>query len=170
MTQWRTVTYTAAETRALGAALAAAVAGDRAAGLLILLQGPLGAGKTTFVQGLARGLGVDEPIVSPSFTLVHEHALPAEKRRLVHMDCYRLADPAEALDLGLADYLGSEDLILIEWPERAGAILEREALAVELDYRDGEDGRTITFRARGARAEQALAVLAAGAVPLGGAA
>lgn len=158
MTILRYRTTDADETRAVGAALAQA----HTDGLVILLQGPLGAGKTTFAQGLALGLGIREPVVSPTFTLVREYTPPQETPRLIHMDFYRLSQPEEAADLGLADYLAADDLVVIEWPERAEAVLPAEVLLVTLAYGREPDTRSITLTARGPQAEQAVHALAAG--------
>jgi tRNA threonylcarbamoyladenosine biosynthesis protein TsaE len=86
---------------------------------IVALEGPLGAGKTTFAQALARGLGVTEPATSPTYALVHRY----EGRRgpVFHLDCYRLRRPEEAGDLGWEALLAEGDAVLVEWPERAGA-------------------------------------------------
>lgn len=125
-------------------------------GALVLLQGPLGAGKTTFAQGVASGLGVPEAVVSPTFVLVREYEL-GDDVRLVHMDFYRLTQPTEAVGLGLEDYLAGRDIVLIEWPENGPQSLRSEALVVELAFRD--DSRQITLYASGEQAEAALAKL-----------
>jgi tRNA threonylcarbamoyladenosine biosynthesis protein TsaE len=122
--------------------LAEALAGDLRPGDVVLLSGPLGAGKTAFVRGLARGLGVDpEEVSSPTFTLVHEYR--GGRLRLFHADLYRLATAA-ADDLGL-DELGVEDGVLaVEWPDRLG---HRFSGAIEVEIAiDGESSRRITLR------------------------
>ena len=103
-------TLSEAETEDVGCQLAAGLT----AGQVVLLSGPLGAGKTAFTRGLARGMSCDETAVSsPTFTLVQEYAGPV---RLQHVDLYRLA-PAEVDDLALEDLL--EDAVMaVEWPER----------------------------------------------------
>ena len=136
-------------TRQLGAALGRVLR----PGSLILLDGPLGAGKTTLAQGIAAGLGVTEPVVSPSFTLVREYVCAAGQR-LVHMDFYRLSGNREVVDLGIEDYLGTEDIVVIEWPERAGHLgcaTIRVSLAPDGNHRrititleaDGESARAL---------------------------
>ncbi|MBK8539183.1 MAG: tRNA (adenosine(37)-N6)-threonylcarbamoyltransferase complex ATPase subunit type 1 TsaE [Ardenticatenia bacterium] len=112
-------------------ALAAALAPLLPPGCLLRLEGELGAGKTTFVQGLARGLGVAGPVQSPTFTLIREHA-GGGAMGLAHMDFYRLSGAVEAQDLGLDAYLDGDDLLAVEWPDRAGDALPRRGLSIAL--------------------------------------
>src|SRR4051812_35178539 len=101
------------ETHALGAALGARLrAGD-----VVLLRGELGAGKTAFVQGLARGFGVPESrrVASPTFTLVNEHAGRAP---LYHIDLYRIEDPSDLEEIGMRDYFSGRGVAVVEWAER----------------------------------------------------
>src|SRR4051794_25057361 len=92
------ISHSADQTRRLGARLAEWLApGD-----VLLLRGDLGAGKTVFAQGVAAGLGIDEPVTSPTFTLIHEHH---GRVPLYHVDLYRIGGDVEAGDLGLEDYL-----------------------------------------------------------------
>jgi tRNA threonylcarbamoyladenosine biosynthesis protein TsaE len=88
---------------------------------VLALVGPLGAGKTAFVKGLAAGLGVPpREVVSPTFTLVHEHAGAVP---LFHADLYRLAGPEQVAELGLDDYAARGGILAVEWAERAGDTL-----------------------------------------------
>ncbi|MDD2464729.1 MAG: tRNA (adenosine(37)-N6)-threonylcarbamoyltransferase complex ATPase subunit type 1 TsaE [Desulfobulbus sp.] len=109
--------------------LASALAGVVRPGDVLLLFGPLGAGKTTFTQALARELGVgDEQYVSsPSYALLHEYQgrLP-----IAHMDLYRLADEDDIEAAGLLDYLGQEVLCIVEWPERLGDLTPETRLEI----------------------------------------
>ncbi|MDX2004977.1 MAG: tRNA (adenosine(37)-N6)-threonylcarbamoyltransferase complex ATPase subunit type 1 TsaE [Meiothermus sp.] len=82
-------------------------------GALVLLNGPLGAGKTTLVQFLAKALGFTGEVTSPTYTLIHEY--PTPQGLIVHIDAYRMADQEELYHLGLEDYLPEARLILIEW-------------------------------------------------------
>ena len=118
---------------------AAKLASDLAPGAVLLLSGELGAGKTAFVRGLAKGLGLDaEEVTSPTFTLVHEYQ--GGRLPLIHVDLYRL-ERAEIDDIGLDEELASRGVLAIEWPER----LSREpagAINVRIDD-SGADTRVI---------------------------
>ena len=148
-------------TRALGAALARSVR----PGQVIALRGDLGAGKTTFVQGLAVGLGFAGQVTSPTFILVNEYRLPG-RRRLVHIDAYRLGDAGvvaldEAATFGLGDILAAEDAIVaIEWSERVAGALPDDYLLVELQA-IAPDARRIRIRAVGLQSAAAFARLRA---------
>lgn len=107
------------------AALAAEVAPRLRPGGVLLLEGDLGAGKTTFTQALARIYGVTRTVTSPTFTLANEYRLP-EGGSLVHFDLYRLASPDGLYDLGLEDALERGARMVVEWPERAWPVLARE--------------------------------------------
>ncbi len=109
--------------------LAAAVAEVARPGDLIVLVGGLGSGKTCFVQGFARAMGVDEPVTSPTFALVHHYAgrLP-----IVHADLYRLVSEHEVLDLGLDDALADGAVALVEWGDIADEVLATDRLTVTI--------------------------------------
>lgn len=131
----------AAATEALGMALAGALA--RPVAGVITLEGELGAGKSTLARALLRGLGVTGPIPSPTYTLVEPYA--SDAGRMLHMDCYRLADPEELAMLGLRDTPPEVALWLVEWPERAVGLLPSTDLAIRLCGLDG--GRRVALRA-----------------------
>jgi len=124
-------------------ALAAALAGLVRPGDLLLLAGDLGAGKTAFAQGFGAGLGVTEPITSPTFTLAQEYAgrLPVH-----HLDVYRLDQLAEVAELGLAELLDDGGVVLIEWGDVILPVLPADYLEVRLTFGDGDDDRHITLR------------------------
>ena len=120
-----------AETEARGAALAR----ELAPGSIVLLYGDLGAGKTVFSRGFARGLGVTESVSSPTYTIVQEYAL-ANGGRLYHMDLYRIGDERAALGFGVDEFLNEPGAIsLVEWPERIRGLLPDTAIRVELRHR-----------------------------------
>jgi tRNA threonylcarbamoyladenosine biosynthesis protein TsaE len=123
-------------------------------GSLVLLGGMIGAGKTTFAQGIGRGLRVSTEMLSPTFTLVSEHdGLDASGRpvRIYHIDLYRIEDSDQVFSFGLEEYLDDPEAITImEWPERARAFMPEEHLLVDLaDIADTK--RKITFSPRGER-------------------
>ncbi|KKW41732.1 MAG: hypothetical protein UY92_C0014G0057 [Candidatus Magasanikbacteria bacterium GW2011_GWA2_56_11] len=125
------------ETRQIAARLAAALRG----GDVVALSGDLGAGKTTFVQGLARALGVAAEITSPTFTLMNVYSLVGPDptlKYLVHIDTYRLKNEDELLAVGAEDYIGDPaSLCLIEWPEKIPGLLRGKNLAtVSLAHTD----------------------------------
>jgi tRNA threonylcarbamoyladenosine biosynthesis protein TsaE len=101
-------------------------------GMRIYLRGELGSGKTTFVRGLLRSLGVESAVKSPTYSLVELYVI--SRLNLYHFDFYRFIDPVEFRDAGFADLLGSDGVCLVEWPERAGAALPRPDLEVALAY------------------------------------
>lgn len=137
-------TASADETRQVGAAVASVLeAGD-----VVLLVGGLGAGKTTFVQGVAAALGVAEPVTSPTFTLcqVYEGRL-----RLLHADLWRLERVAEVVDLALDEELAEGGVLLAEWGEGAADLYGAEALVVELSEGDEATTRVIRLEPHGER-------------------
>lgn len=137
------VTRSPQETQALGEALGvAAQPGD-----LFLLSGPLGAGKTCLVQGIARGLGVREPVRSPTFVLATHHP---GRLTLFHIDLYRLDNPLEVEDLGLDDYLEGAGLCVVEWAEKALGVFPKEHLLVEMEHL-GPEERRIRLKSQGKR-------------------
>ena len=104
-------------------ALATQVAAELKAGDILCLEGDLGAGKTTFTQGLAHALGVKGRVTSPTFCIVQEHPATggASIPLLVHMDLYRLHGEDDVLAIGWEDYLAQGAVLVVEWPERAGS-------------------------------------------------
>ncbi|MGI8758772.1 MAG: tRNA (adenosine(37)-N6)-threonylcarbamoyltransferase complex ATPase subunit type 1 TsaE [Acidimicrobiales bacterium] len=127
-------------------ALAAAVAGLARPGDLLLLAGDLGAGKTAFAQGFARGLEIDEAVTSPTFTLVRTYT---GRLRLHHVDVYRLEGLQEALDLGLAEMVDDGSVTLIEWGDVVAPALPAEFLEVRLEYGKLDDERSVALRTVG---------------------
>lgn len=147
------------ETQGLGFAVGAmARAGD-----VYLLSGPLGAGKTCFTQGLARGLGVEGYVRSPTFVLMTRHT---GRLTLHHIDLYRVARPEEAWDLGLDEQLFGAGVCVIEWAERAEELLPQDALWLKFNYGDGEQGREIALDCQSPKFDQLLAHLESGSESL----
>ena len=125
------------DTRALGVELA----GLLRAGDLVVLVGPLGAGKTALTQGIGAGLGVREPVTSPTFVIARVHR--GGRLPLVHVDAYRLGSVADVDDLDL-DAATEESVTVVEWGQGLGEQLADEHLEVRLDRRD-DDVRTAVF-------------------------
>src|SRR5512143_2936545 len=119
-------TESAEQTRALAAALAAELPPDAT----LALHGNLGVGKTTFVQGLAQGLGVSGPVTSPTFASYEIHE--GRPRRLVHLDAYRIENEQQLESLLLDDFLTSPYCLAIEWPEKVAGLLPPDAWHVDL--------------------------------------
>ncbi|MGH2764397.1 MAG: tRNA (adenosine(37)-N6)-threonylcarbamoyltransferase complex ATPase subunit type 1 TsaE [Actinomycetota bacterium] len=131
------------ETRKVAAALAELlVPGD-----VVSLTGDLGAGKTTFVQGASRGLGVEEQVASPTFVLVREYRGDVP---VYHLDVYRLERLQEVIDLGFEDLLDPAGVIFVEWGDAIEALLPDQHLRVELRTEEDET-RRLSFSGRGVR-------------------
>lgn len=127
-------------------ALAARIAGGIKPGAIILLRGDLGAGKTAFTRGFARGLGIQDPVSSPTFTIVQEYPFGG-KKMLYHMDLYRISNSDAALAFGIDDFLFDKNAIsLIEWPERAEDLYPADAINIEIEHTPEETRRIIRIR------------------------
>jgi tRNA threonylcarbamoyladenosine biosynthesis protein TsaE len=138
--------------------LAEAVASMARSGDVIVLAGDLGAGKTAFVQGFGRGLGVTERITSPTFTLVHVYE--GDRLTVHHLDVYRLGTLSEAVDLGLAEMLDEGGVVLVEWGEAILPVLPHDYLDVRITFGAADDDRQLAFQVVGpswAPREDALA-------------
>lgn len=122
--------------------IASEIATTLSAGDVLCMYGDLGAGKTAFVQGLAKGLGIDEPITSPTFTIVNEYygSLP-----LYHFDVYRIADPDEMYEVGYEEYVYGDGVSVIEWSELIEEILPERRYKVTIlkDTLEHDDYRKI---------------------------
>ena len=132
------------DTRALGGELAPLTRpGD-----LLLVCGDLGAGKTAFTQGLGRGLGVEEPITSPTFILVRRYESDPP---FVHVDVYRLDHLQEVLELGIAELIDGDAVVAIEWGDVVTPVLPSGFLQIKLELGAADDERLIEIRASGPR-------------------
>ncbi len=133
------LSHSTTETEDLGAALAARLA----PGAVVAYRGDLGAGKTAFTRGLARGLGYTGRVTSPTFTVVNEYL---GRVPLFHFDLYRLAGEDDLFDIGWEDYLDRGGVCAVEWSERAGSALPPETVAVTIRRcEENEDWRHITI-------------------------
>lgn len=114
-------------------------------GDIVLLSGPLGAGKTTFVKGVARGLGVSERVTSPTFTIVREHRCDNDRDivTLHHADVYRIEGLDEVLDLALGELVEESGVALVEWGELAGSVFGRDVITIQIDV-DENEGRRLS--------------------------
>jgi len=130
-------TGSAEQTRALAAELAAALPPDTT----LALHGDMGVGKTTFVQGLAQGLGIAEHVTSPTFGIYSVYH--GKSRRLVHLDAYRLVSEHQIDALMLEEFLVSPWVLAVEWPEKIGPALPDEAWHLTLSIVDGEKHRVV---------------------------
>jgi len=132
-------THSEAETEDFARQLAAEIR----PGTVLALHGDLGAGKTVFTRGFARGLGVTEAVSSPTYTILQEYRLPAD-HRLYHLDLYRINNYVAALGFGVEEYLEDpEAYIIAEWPERIKELLPETTLHIRLEHVD-ENTRRIT--------------------------
>lgn len=133
------ITHSPAETEALGARLAEALD----AGRVVAFTGDLGAGKTAFVSGMARALGVEERVTSPTFTIVNEYE--GGRLPLFHFDMYRLGDADELFHIGWEDYLARGGICAVEWSENVAEALEPDAVRVSIVRGDGDNDRIIAI-------------------------
>lgn len=148
---------TAEDTRAIGGAVASLLRPGDA----IALTGELGAGKTTLVHGLARALGYEGPVASPTFTLVREYRTP--RLTVLHADVYRLDRMQEVVDLELEELLQGAGVLLVEWGDAVETLLPEDHLVVELTVPGEGEERAVSIRpvgsawaARWERLEQAV--------------
>lgn len=122
--------------------IAQRIADTLVSGDVLCMYGDLGAGKTAFVKGLAKGLGVDDHITSPTFTIVNEYF---GRLKLYHFDVYRIADPDEMYEIGYEEYVYGDGVSVIEWPQLIDEILpeKRYNVTISKDYDKHEDYRII---------------------------
>ena len=116
-------------------------------GAVVAFTGDLGAGKTAFIRGLARGLGVEERVTSPTFTIVNEYL--GGRVPLFHFDLYRLGSAEELYDIGWEDYLARGGVCAVEWSEHMGDALEPEAIRVDIRRGENDGQRRITIQEGG---------------------
>ena len=133
------VSNSPAETEALGAALA----GRLKPGAVVAFSGDLGAGKTAFVRGMARGLGISERVTSPTFTIVNEYE--GSRLPLFHFDMYRLGSSDELFDIGWEDYLVRGGVCAVEWSENVSDAMEGDCIRVDIRRGAHDNQRLITI-------------------------
>ena len=124
-------------------AIAKALVDELPQRVVLALHGDLGAGKTCFVQGIALALGINQPVTSPTFTIVNEYH---GDRYLCHIDLYRLSGADEVLALGFDEYLEAEGIVAVEWPERAEEIFPDDIINISIKSMGRSDVRSIIIR------------------------
>ncbi len=114
-------------------------------GGIFALSGPLGAGKTTFIQGFAQGLGITERLLSPTFVIMRQHEIPKNPEgRLYHIDLYRLDEITEIDSLGLTEIFSNpKNIVFIEWAEKLGKLLTQQAIRIDIKI-TSENNREIS--------------------------
>ena len=109
--------------------------------LVITLSGDLGAGKTTLAQSICAGYGVEEPVTSPTYSLVHRYDAPNSP--VVHIDLYRLDNESQLTNIGWDEIISEHALVIVEWPERAGDRIPSDHLHIDLEYAPGDPSRRV---------------------------
>lgn len=133
------ITHSPDETRALGRTLAQALQG----GAVVAFTGDLGAGKTAFVSGMAEGLGIEERVTSPTFTIVNEYE--GGRLPLFHFDMYRLGSADELFHIGWEDYLARNGVCAVEWSENVDEALDGDSIRVDISRGEDDNTRIITI-------------------------
>ncbi|NLX69585.1 MAG: tRNA (adenosine(37)-N6)-threonylcarbamoyltransferase complex ATPase subunit type 1 TsaE [Clostridiales bacterium] len=136
------ITHSEQETVALGQSIGKLLG----PGAIVLIHGDLGAGKTVLSRGISQGLGADEAVTSPTFTLMHRYQGRLE---VFHFDLYRLQDPDEILDLGYDELFYGDGVSIVEWPERLDYLYPDECVRIEIEIIDYKNTRKISVEARG---------------------
>ena len=113
-------------------------------GQIYTLSGDLGVGKTVFTQGVAKGIGITEPVSSPTFTIVNEYE--GGRLPLFHFDLYRMDSPEELFDIGWEDYLARGGVCAVEWSEHAEGAFEEEPIWVDIRRGESDEQRVISIR------------------------
>jgi tRNA threonylcarbamoyladenosine biosynthesis protein TsaE len=141
------ISHSPEQTQRLGSHLGTLLRG----GEIVCLEGPLGSGKTCFAQGIGRGWGIGQTLISPSYVLIREYERPQDRVTFYHVDLYRISGCSEALALGIEEFLGEDTAIsVIEWAERAHTLMPPEHLWVQLEAHDATR-RRLCFVANGER-------------------
>jgi tRNA threonylcarbamoyladenosine biosynthesis protein TsaE len=109
--------------------------------LVIALAGDLGAGKTTLAQAICAGYGVTESVTSPTFAIVHRYEAP--RSPVYHLDLYRLERPSDLVNIGWDEIMVAHALVIVEWPERAGALMPAAHVPIDLEYAPDDPDRRV---------------------------
>lgn len=144
-----TTTHSTEETYAFGKELAATLTG----GVVVLLTGELGAGKTALTKGIAKGFGIKNEITSPTFTLMNIYPInkkTSKIKTLVHIDTYRLKEEKELVEIGVEDYLGQENTVcIVEWPDKINDLLQHanlkkdKVISISIEHQPDSNQRKI---------------------------
>ncbi len=143
----RYITKTSSETKKLAEDLSEKILKPKTRNktVVLALEGDLGTGKTTFIQGIAKGLGIRERILSPTFVLIKRFEF-SNSQNFYHIDCYRIKDPKELLDLGFKEIISNpKNLIAVEWSDRVKKIIPKSAIKLKFDFIN-KNTRKITIR------------------------
>ena len=140
--QQKYITYSATQTKSLGKRIAQKILNrskEKEKAIIIALKGELGSGKTTFVQGFAKGLGIRNGILSPTFVLMKKYKIPNTKKRFYHIDCYRIKKAQDLSALNLEKlFLDPQNIIAIEWADRIEEILPKNTIILDFEFKDKE--------------------------------
>ncbi|MBE0701122.1 MAG: tRNA (adenosine(37)-N6)-threonylcarbamoyltransferase complex ATPase subunit type 1 TsaE [Acholeplasmataceae bacterium] len=147
-------THSAKETELLGYELGLLLKEERR--VVILLDGDLGAGKTTFTKGLARAIGIKQIVNSPSFTIMKKYTTEDYLHTLYHLDLYRLDQVGN--DFDLEEYIDGEGMIVVEWPFKVEAFLPKDYLLIKIE-KTGEDNRSFVMRCVGYPCKRAVEMI-----------
>ncbi|MFA6963911.1 MAG: tRNA (adenosine(37)-N6)-threonylcarbamoyltransferase complex ATPase subunit type 1 TsaE [Patescibacteria group bacterium] len=126
---------------------AADIAGEVCDGQILALEGDLGSGKTTFTKFFAEALGITNPVTSPTFTIMKKYEIEATDRKMVHVDCYRLANEDDAISIGLEEYFADgKSICVIEWPEKISKLIPKERTKTIMFKYIDENSREVEYR------------------------
>lgn len=143
------LTRSAKETKKLGEVLSSKILSPfpiKKKAFVVALSGDLGGGKTTFLQGFAKGLGTKQKILSPTFLIMKRFRIPREKNWFYHIDCYRIKKPKEILDLGFKEIISNpKNIVAIEWADRIQKIIPKDAIWIKFEFVDKNIRKLLYF-------------------------